>query len=36
MTSVWGQAVRSSEVWIHQDSSWKIAAAQVTRIGNSP
>lgn len=28
-----GQPVRAIEVWIHQDSVWKIAAAQVTRVG---
>jgi uncharacterized protein DUF4440 len=30
--AVSGQPVRAIEVWIRQDSSWKIAAAQVTRI----
>jgi uncharacterized protein DUF4440 len=27
-----GQPVRAIEVWIHESSGWKIAAAQVTRI----
>lgn len=31
-----GQSVRAIEVWVRQDSSWKIAAAQVTRIGSQP
>ena len=28
-----GQPVRAIEVWVRQGSSWKIAAAQVTRVG---
>ena len=31
-----GQPVRAIEVWVRQDSSWKIAAAQVTRISTQP
>jgi hypothetical protein len=30
--SIRGQPVRAIEVWIHEGSIWKIAAAQVTRI----
>jgi hypothetical protein len=31
-TSTRGQPVRAIEVWIHEGSTWKIAAGQVTRV----